>query len=142
MVYGEEYLGDKELQVHRSVDIQRTKDYYEQLSFDDLCQCDECINYRKEIKKTYPDVAEFLVTIGVDIEKPFEISSCVTDRGYMECYGALYAVFGSSDGFLKTELSGVEIAVTDSYPDPCIQEEYFVIKLQTLQAIKEQTHDD
>ena len=54
------------------MDIRRTKLYYEQISNRDLCDCAYCQNYVREIKVTYPKVAEYLCSLGIDIEKPFE----------------------------------------------------------------------
>ena len=55
-----------------NLDIEGTKSYYEQISNRDLCDCAYCQNYVREIKATYPKVAEYLFSLGIDIEKPFE----------------------------------------------------------------------
>ena len=69
------------------LDIKKTKLYYEQISSDDLCDCIYCKNYIYEIKKTYPKVAEYLFSLGVDIEKPFETMPLEPDEtGYLDEY--------------------------------------------------------
>lgn len=99
------------------MDISRTREYYDQLPFDDLCQCDYCKNYCKEIKGAYPEVAEYLRSIGVDIEKPFETSYMdVDENGMVDYLFAQYDVFGSKEDVIEKEISGVHIYVTDSYP--------------------------
>lgn len=46
------------------MDIEKTRLFYEQLSPDNLCNCEYCQNYFKEVRKTYPKVAEYLDSIG------------------------------------------------------------------------------
>lgn len=66
------------------MDIKRTKQYYKQLSSHDLCDCAYCQNYIGEIKSTYPKVAEYLFSLGIDIEKPFETMPLEPDEtGYL-----------------------------------------------------------
>lgn len=52
--------------------IKETKQYYDSLTAEDLCNCAYCRNYIREIRNAYPKVAEYLLALGVDIEKPFE----------------------------------------------------------------------
>lgn len=52
--------------------IKETKQYYDSLTAVDLCNCAYCRNYIREIRNAYPKVAEYLLALGVDIEKPFE----------------------------------------------------------------------
>ena len=65
------------------MDIEGTKSYYEQISNRYLCDCAYCQNYVREIKVTYPKVAEYLCSLGIDIEKPFETMPLEPDEaGY------------------------------------------------------------
>ena len=66
------------------MNIRKTENYYKTLREDDLCDCDYCKNYYKEIKASYPLLAEYLEGIGVDIEKPFEAMPLEPYEGYIE----------------------------------------------------------
>jgi hypothetical protein len=55
-----------------SVDIEKTREYYKNLS---LCDCGECRNYYLQIEEKLPKLKEFLEEFGVDISRPDEISS-------------------------------------------------------------------
>lgn len=112
------------------MDIRKTKDFYEALTPDHICQCSYCQNYIKEIKRSYPLVADYLQSIGVDIEKPFETMPLEPDEeGYIEYIGAQYIVLGSKDDFKKTMISNVRVDITESHPSTGIKDEHFVIEL-------------
>ena len=69
--------GDGFLQIQKdawkfSVDIEKTREYYKNLS---LCDCGECRNYYLQIEEKLPKLKEFLEEFGVDISRPDEISS-------------------------------------------------------------------
>ena len=115
------------------MDVQRTSDYYAHLTDDDLCQCATCRNYMMRIKAAYPRVAEYLKTMGIDIEKPFEampLPPC--PDGTIEYMGVQYIVIGTDEGFAETAVSGVNIVMAESYPYTDIEEEHFVIELAPI----------
>ncbi|MCR5602622.1 MAG: hypothetical protein K6G27_02835 [Lachnospiraceae bacterium] len=120
------------MMVGRSIDIQRTRDYYKQLSFDDLCQCDYCKNYVKEVKAAYPRLAKFLDSLGIDIEKPFETSYSDPETGRLEYFQVMYVAFGNPDGWINTEVDGVKVYITRSGPANNIKEDHFVIALSSV----------
>ena len=109
--------------------IEDTKLFYEQTASSDLCQCSYCRNYMKEIKKTYPFVAEYLEKLGINVEKPFETMPLEPDEnGYIE-YVAQYIVMGDSGDFHKTVISDVTIDFAQSSPSTTVNEPHFVIEL-------------
>ena len=115
------------------MDVQRTIDYYAGLTADDMCQCATCRNYMQRIKKAYPLVAEYLQTMGIDIEKPFEampLPPC--PDGTIEYMGVQYIVMGTDDGFKETAVGGVNIVMAESYPFTDIDEDHFVIELAPI----------
>ncbi len=115
------------------MDIKKTKDFYDTLPPDYVCQCDYCQNYIKEIKRSYPLVANYLQSIGVDIEKPFEAIPLEPDKkGYIDYPGVQYVVLGSRDDFKRTTISDVEIDITESHPSTNIKDEHFVIELSSI----------
>lgn len=67
------------------MDIEATKAYYAGMSRSSICSCDYCQNLVDEIKSAYPEVAEYLLGLGVDIEHPFEVFLPIeNDDGYMD----------------------------------------------------------
>ena len=60
------------------INIAKTKEYYAYIDDSLLCDCSYCQCYREQIRSVYPKVAEYLDSLGVDIEKPFETSPLET----------------------------------------------------------------
>ena len=112
------------------MDIEGTKSYYEQISNRDLCDCAYCQNYVREIKATYPEIAEYLFSLGIDIEKPFETMPLDPDEtGYIEYISAQYIVCGEPDDFVKTVIGSVNVDVAGTHPSTQINEAHFVIEI-------------
>ena len=111
------------------MDIEQTKEYYARLTEDDLCQCEYCRTYVREIRKALPRLAAYLGSLGVDIEKPFEVLPLDETAEYMEYLAVQYVVIGSAEGFEENVLEGMDILITDSHPMTDIEEEHFVIEI-------------
>ncbi|MBS7132750.1 MAG: hypothetical protein KH116_17690 [Clostridium sp.] len=112
------------------MNFEKTKEYYEQLSSSDLCQCAYCKNYIKEIRKSYPLVAKYLENIGVDIEKPFEtMPSKPDEKQNVEYIAVQYLVFGDIGDLKKVIISGVNIDITELHPSTDIKDNHFVIEI-------------
>ena len=119
------------------MDIKRTKQYYKQLSSHDLCDCAYCQNYIGEIKSTYPKVAEYLFSLGIDIEKPFETMPLEPDEtGYIEYISPQYIAIGSSDDFVETTIDSVNVGIAESHPSTQIGETPFVIEVGPVGPVK------
>ncbi|MBQ9346384.1 MAG: hypothetical protein IJT94_03460, partial [Oscillibacter sp.] len=89
------------------MNVVKTKEYYELLRQADLCDCAYCQNYTKQIKTYYPQIAQFLQTLGVDIEKPFETGPLELDEdGQMLYISPQYIVLGESAEFNRTTVNG------------------------------------
>ena len=115
------------------MDKAKTRDHYERLPPDELCPCEYCRNYIRHIRGTFPLVAEYLDSLGVDIEKPFEaIPLEPDDDGMIQYIGEQYIVLGSRDGFEPTEISGISIDIAESHPATQLSCEHFVIELSPL----------
>lgn len=110
--------------------IEKTKDFYRE--FDDLCDCAYCRNYVKEIKKSYPELASYLDNNGVNIEKPFETMPGESDGGCIEYLGVQYILIGDKKDFKKEKCGEVTIDLTESYPDPDLDCEYYVIEIHPI----------
>ena len=111
------------------MDIAKTKEYYAQLDYSDLCQCDDCKNYVKKIKASYPLIDDYLSQFGIDITKPFETAPVDVDEDTIMYLMAQYIVMGKSDGFEDTKINDVEISITESHPMTNITEPHFVIEI-------------
>ena len=110
--------------------IKETKQYYESLTAEYLCNCAYCRNYIREIRNAYPKVAEYLLALGVDIEKPFETIPLEPDEtGGIEYLSSQYIVIGNTDGFIKTVIDTVTVDITDSHPLTNKDKPHFVIEI-------------
>ena len=54
------------------MDTEKTRAFYSQLSGKDICGCAYCQNYVRQIRAAYPEAADYLSRLGVDVEKPLE----------------------------------------------------------------------
>lgn len=112
------------------LDIEKTKSYYKQIGKRDLCNCTYCQNYISKVKATYPKVAEYLSSLGIDIEKPFETMPLEPDdTGDIEYISAQYIVYGEPDDFVKTVIGSVNVDVADTHPSTQINVAHFVIEI-------------
>lgn len=107
--------------------IEKTRDFYK--TYDDLCDCAYCRNYIREVKKSYPDLVAYLDKIGIDIEKPFETIPGEPESGLIEYFGVQYLVIGDKKDFSKSNLGEVTIDLAESFPDPNIYGDYYVIEI-------------
>lgn len=116
------------------MDIKKTEDFYKTMDTDHyICKCDHCQNYIKEIKRSYPLLADHLQSMGVDIENPFETIPMEPDEeGYIEYIGVQYIVLGSKDAFAPTRVSDVEIGIAEFHPATNVEGEHFVIELRPI----------
>lgn len=107
---------------------------YKQLSSRDLCNCEYCQKYIREIKTTYSKVSEYLFPFGVDIEKPLETIPLETDeKGNIEYLSAQYIVWGKSKDFVKTTIESVTVDIAKSHPETQIGVEHFVIEIYPIE---------
>jgi len=114
------------------MNIKKTKQYYHQLTNEDICDCAYCRNYVKEIRSSYTDLADYLGDLGIDIEKPFEAVPVGPENGIMFYSGVQYVVMGSADDFKETSIGDVSMFITDSHPMTDIQENHFMIEISPI----------
>ena len=77
-------------------------------------------------------MAEYLNKLGVDIEKPFETMPGEPDGGYIDYLGVQYILIGNKEEFRKAKLGQVTIDLADSFPDPGIDDNYYVIEIYPI----------
>ena len=115
------------------MDTEKTRLYYENKTRDNVCQCDYCQNFIDEVKGVYPEIAEYLSSLGVDIEIPFEVFLPIeTEDDYMDYYGVQYLIAGNNEGFQGTEIGDISVRIAACHPDAAYKGEYFVIELGTF----------
>ena len=114
------------------IDIEQTRQYYTEIKTEDLCDCDYCKNYYLQVKEAYPLVADYLNELGVDIEKPFEISPLEPVNGMLEYCVCQYVVYGKISGELVKKIGNVELGIATSYPSTNIRREHFVIDIYPI----------
>jgi len=111
------------------VNIERTTQYYESLTPDDLCTCDHCRLYYREAAAAYPELAAWLRARGAEITKPFEAMSLEPDsNGTLAYPGVQYVLFGTCPEDYQTTLGSLTIRRTDSHPSTGITEPHFVLE--------------
>lgn len=117
-----------------SVDIERTKEYYNTHS---LCDCVCCRNYYKQIAKELPKLKEFLEDFGVDISKPDEIMS-VENEGYIDYINVDYTVCGNVINMSEYEIDiydklFLNVIVTEGFASSNEQTgEYFTLSVTNI----------
>lgn len=111
------------------MDFEGTKRYYEQLTEEDLCRCEYCRTYIREIRNALPRLAADLERLGVDIEKPFEVIPLDETADEMAYLAVQYVVIGSAEGFEETAADDMDVFITDSHPMTNIEEDHFVIEI-------------
>ena len=112
-----------------AVDIGRTKEYYRSMPPEDLCDCAYCRTYMRQIRAAYPDTAEKLETLGIDIEKPFETMPLVPGNdGFIDFIGSQYVVFGRPDQEALDAVHAAGMQIAESHPVTGITEDHFVIE--------------
>lgn len=117
-----------------NVNVLESKEYYHSISEAMLCDCSYCRSYRLQIKSAYPLVAEYLNTLGVDIEKPFETSPLEPDEnGMLEYCCCQYIVFGNCETDYHYKIGNVEFRVATSYPSTGVEQEHFVLEIFPVQ---------
>lgn len=99
------------------VNIEKTKKYYTSLKREDLCDCKYCENYYLQVKAEYPEIAEYLASFGIDIEKPLETSPLEPDEnGVLEYCCCQYIVLGTCSDTYNHRIKNVTFCKAQSYP--------------------------
>ena len=116
------------------VDIEQTKKYYKSHS---LCDCPSCRNYYVQVKDNFPLLNNFLLELGVDIERPDELGH-VELENEIEYLCAAYTVCGKILEFDKCEIDlfedrgVVSIVFNNSYIPNEQQTDYFVVTVYNI----------
>lgn len=117
-----------------NIDVLRTKEFYRSISETSLCECAYCRSYRMQIKAVFPEIAEYLDTFGIDIEKPYETSPLEPDENGMLKYCCCqYMAIGNCKLNYRHRIGDVEFRKATSYPRTGIEQEHFVLEFYPIE---------
>ena len=103
--------------------IDKPRAYDCNLGPENICDCAYGQNYCARVKAAYPEVARYLDSLGVDIEKPFETSPLEPDEnGYLEYCVCQYVVFGSCPEDFTHRIGDVTFGRSDCHPNTKVEE--------------------
>ena len=123
----------KERRIYVNADVLKTTEYYRSIAENSLCDCAYCRSYRLQVRSAFPEASEYLDSLGVDIEKPFETSPLEPDEnGMLDYCCCQYIVFGTCEPSYYHKIDDVEIRIATSYPDTGLEEEHFVLELYPI----------
>lgn len=123
------------------VDIEKTKQYYSALKQDILCDCNYCKNYYLQVRTVFPEIASYLASFGIDIEKPFETSPLEPDENNMLEYCCCqYIVFGSCSNTYRHQIGDVTFHIASSHPSTGITEAHFILEFNSIK-LKMKSYD-
>lgn len=116
-------------------DKYKTMKYYE--SYSDLCQCESCRNFYKNVKLISNDIKNFVKLFGVDITKPIEQEAIIVDKSKNIVENTVYyAVNGEAVSLDNPQIpigeSVVEIIPKEKSPNTDISEPYFVLAVREI----------
>ncbi len=114
------------------VNLEQTREYYQTLTKEDICQCDYCRNYAKLVRDAYPQVSKYLDKFGIDIEKPYELGMPFDDKvnRRLNYHFCMYLVFGSCEDDFSELIDDIEFCKAISFPKPNVEpkEPYFILE--------------
>lgn len=114
------------------MDLEKTREYYRNSTREDICTCEYCQNLADEIKSTYPEIATYLESLGVNIEIPFNADIPYENpKGFWKYVTVNYLVCGSKEGFKETKIGDVDIELGGG-PAATYKGEYFLVQLRPI----------
>ena len=117
-----------------SVDVEKTREYYETHS---LCDCASCRNFYAQAREKLPKLDEFLTQFGADISRSDETWGVEADNG-VNSITTDYTVCGRVEQMGKYEIDlhdeqFLSVIVTDGFTSPNEQTgEYFTLSVNNI----------
>lgn len=117
-----------------SVDVEKTRKYYEAHS---LCDCASCRNFYAQVMGKLPKLDELLTQFGVDISRPDEAWGVEADD-HIDYISTDYTVCGRVEEMGKYEIDlydeqFLSVVVTDGFTSPNEQTgEYFTLSVDNI----------
>ena len=116
------------------IDIEKTKEYYKTHS---LCDCPSCRNYYAQVKERFHLLDEFLLELGVSIDRPDEMG-CVEADNEIQYIFASYTVCGKILELDKYEIDlndgglFLNIVIGDYFIPNEQKNDYFVVSIYNI----------
>ena len=82
-------------------DPEKTREYYKS---NEVCDCADCLLFRRTVRDLYPDLAEYLARFGIDIARPDETGPVDLEESILY-YFVGYTVCGSAPEGADEEIS-------------------------------------
>lgn len=101
-------------------------------SFYDICNCIYCKFYRQNIRKTYKNLSKYFDSLGIDIEKPFELGLAYMDYDKIHYPFAQYIVKGLFTEEYDKTIGDIKVSLAHFYPSVQIKGDYFVIEVNGI----------
>ena len=112
-----------------TINLELTEKYYRsEMSLP--CDCGGCRNYIRQIKAEYPEIAQYLAKMKVDILRPFEL--IYIELGAVIEYQCQYVVFGKCEDDFSDTIDGIEFTKCNSHSSTDIDEEHFVLEFGSV----------
>ena len=115
------------------IDLNRNFEYYQ--SDESLpCDCAGCRNFFVQIKEKFPEINEYLLSLNVDICRPFELVWVeLENENKIKYWGCQYIVIGSCENDFVKKIGDIEfINNTTFHSSTGISEEHFVLDFGTI----------
>lgn len=115
------------------VNLNRNFEYYQ--SDESLpCDCVVCRNFFVQIKEKFPEINEYLLSLNVDICRPFELVWVELEKeNKIKYWGCQYIVFGNCENDFVKKIGDIEfINNTTFHPITGISEEHFILDFGML----------
>ncbi len=82
-------------------DVEKTREYYKS---NEVCDCADCLLFRRTVRDLYPELAEYLARFGIDIARPDETGPVDLEESILY-YFVGYTVCGSAPERADEEIS-------------------------------------
>lgn len=116
-----------------NINVSGTRAFYHSITESSLCDCGYCRNYRLQVRSAFPDVAMYLGSLGIDIEKPFETSPLEPDEnGMLEYCCCQYIALGNCNPEYHHRIADIEFCVAKSHPETGIGQAHFVLEFSPI----------
>ncbi len=121
-----------------AINIEKTKIYYQNC---EVCSCSDCKNYCSQIKLKYPMLCEYLESLGINPEKPFELIPIDDEKNDTIDYICQYIIFGTYENKVLSEIDGVVISINENnHPYTLLEEDHFVIDFGPISFSKKKIY--
>lgn len=114
-----------------NVNMSKTQAYYLSEK-SEPCKCGDCQNYIHQIKQKYPNIANYLASMNIDVLRPFELMSTELNDNEIEYSLCQYVVYGNCEEDYSIWIDNVQFGKSACHPSTNIVEEHFILEFGPL----------